>query len=77
MPLKKWIFQYSIALPLVFLLLAGVQYLKGRTLGYAIEFGIMWSFITVGIFAIRRAYNFRKHIDCQVCRDLPEHKESK
>ena len=60
MPIKKWIFQYCIALPLVFVLLTGVQYLKGRSPAYAIEFGLIWSVISVAIFAARRAYNYRK-----------------
>ena len=77
MPVKKWILQYCIALPVVFLLLAGIQYLKGRALWYSIEFGMIWSFISVGIFAIRRAYNFKKHIDCQLCGDLPGDKETR
>ena len=71
MPVKKWMFQYSIALPLVFLLLAAVQYLKGHTLMYSVQFGVMWAFISIAIFAARRAYNFRKNIACQVCNDLP------
>ncbi|MFW8591879.1 hypothetical protein ACOI22_13810 [Glaciecola sp. 2405UD65-10] len=75
MPIQKWIFQYLVALPVVFLLLAGVQYLKGRTLSYSIEFGLIWSFISVAIFALRRAYNFRKKIACEVCNDLPSEKK--
>ena len=71
MPIKKWIFQYSIALPVVFVLLAGVQYLKGLSLSYAIEFGVIWSVISISIFAVRRVYNFRKNIACELCNDLP------
>ncbi|WOI35674.1 hypothetical protein R1T43_10560 [Alteromonas sp. CI.11.F.A3] len=70
MPIKKWIFQYSIAFPLVFALLSGIQYIKGHTLSYSVVFGITWSFISVAIFATRRAYNFKKNIDCQLCNDL-------
>jgi len=36
MPIKKWAVQYAIALPIIFVLLAGVQYLKGRSLEYSI-----------------------------------------
>lgn len=71
MPVKKWIYQYSVALPLVFILLAGVQYWKGRTIEYSIEFGILWSVLSVLVFALRRAYNYRKNINCAVCNDLP------
>lgn len=71
MPIRKWLLQYCIALPITFSLLAGVQYLKGQTVSYSIEFGVIWSFITIAIFAIRRAYNFRKNIACDICNDLP------
>ncbi|CCQ10989.1 hypothetical protein PALB_18630 [Pseudoalteromonas luteoviolacea B = ATCC 29581] len=71
MPIKKWIYQYSIALPVVFLILAGVQYFKGRSAEYSIEFGIIWSIISVSVFAIRRIYNYRKSINCAICNDLP------
>ncbi len=74
-PIKKWLFQYSIALPLVFLLLAAVQYAKGRSLEYAIEFGLVWSFISVAVFAARRAYSFRQNIHCALCNDLPKKEE--
>ena len=71
MPIKKWVFQYTVALPLIFVLLSSVQYLKGRGLEYSIEFGIFWALITVFIFAITRVYYFRKNINCTVCNDSP------
>ena len=72
MPLKKWAIQYAIALPIVFVLLAGVQYLKGRSLEYAIEFGVLWALISVSIFAVRRYYSYRKNINCHICNDMHE-----
>jgi hypothetical protein len=75
MPIRKWILQYTLALPIVFGLLAGVQYLKGKDLEYCLEFGLIWSLISVGIFAANRAYNFRKNIDCAICNDLPKAKD--
>ena len=76
MPIKKWIFQYAIALPIVFVLLAGVQFLKGRSLEYSIEFGVLWSLISVVIFAIRRFYNYRQNINCAVCNDIPNNNQN-
>lgn len=70
MPIKKWIIQYTIAFPIVFIFLSSVQYLKGRSVEYAIEFGILWSLISITIFAVRRFYNYRKNIDCIVCNDI-------
>lgn len=72
MPIRKWIIQYSIALPLLFALFAGVQYFKGQTLTYSLSFGAIWSVIALSLFAFRRAYNFRKNIACQLCNDLPD-----
>lgn len=56
MPAKKWIVQYAVALPIVFAILAEVQYLKGRRVEYPIEFGVIWSCISVTTFAVRRYY---------------------
>jgi hypothetical protein len=76
MPIKKSIFQYVIALPVIFVLLAGVQYLKGKSVEYSIEFGILWALVSVTIFAIRRFYNYRKSINCKLCNDLPNNNQS-
>ena len=71
MPIKKWIAQYAVALPVVFIVLAAVQYLKGHSLEYSIKFGVFWALLSVTVFAIRRYYNYRKNINCAVCNDLP------
>ena len=52
-------------------LLAVVQYLKGQSLEYSLEFGVTWAVISIGIFALRRIYNYRKNINCALCNDLP------
>ena len=70
MPIKKWIFQYSIAFPILSALFSSVQYFKGQTVSYSVTFGLTWAFISIAIFATRRAYNFKKNIDCQLCNDL-------
>ena len=75
MPIKKWVVQYALALPAIFVTLASVQYLKGRSVEYSIEFGILWALVSVTIFAIRRFYNYRKNINCTVCNDLPNNKQ--
>ncbi len=74
MPIRKWTIQYLIAFPVVLMLLAGGQYFKGRDLDYAIEFGLIWAAISITVFALRRAYNFKKNIACSLCNDLPENK---
>lgn len=75
MPIKKWIFQFTIALVIIFIVLTGVQYLKGRSLEYSIEFGALWALASLAIFAIRRFYNYRKNINCAICNDLPNHSQ--
>lgn len=76
MPIKKWIFQYAVASPIIFVLLTGVQYLKGRSVEYSVEFGVLWTFISIAVFASRRIYNYRKNIDCIICNDLPKNTDS-
>ncbi|GAA0852561.1 hypothetical protein GCM10009114_02890 [Aliiglaciecola litoralis] len=76
MPIKKWIIQYSVALPLLFALFASVQYLKGSSLEESIEFGLLWSTLSLTVFALRRVYNFRKNINCSICNDLPDNEKS-
>ena len=75
MPVKKWLVQYTLALIIIFIVLTGVQYTKGRSLEYSIEFGLLWSLLSVILFAIRRFYNYRKNIHCTICNDLPNHKQ--
>ncbi|NMH58689.1 hypothetical protein [Alteromonas ponticola] len=77
MPITKWLVQYSIAFPLIFLLLAGVQYLKGHAIAYSIEFGLLWTTLSITVFALRRAYIFRKNVHCHLCNDLPADETTK
>lgn len=76
MPKKKWLIQYCIAFPLICAFLSLVQYAKGKPLEYAIEFGLLWAAISLLVFAVRRAYNFHKSIDCALCNDLSARKAS-
>lgn len=76
MPIKKWATQYAIAFPIIFLILAGIQYFKGRSIEYSIEFGMTWSIISIFIFAFKRVYNYRKNINCAICNDI-DNKSSK
>jgi hypothetical protein len=76
MSIKKWFFQYTLALPIIFVVLAYIQYLKGRSIDYSVEFGILWALISVAVFAMRRMYNYRKNINCSLCNDLPKNSEN-
>jgi hypothetical protein len=74
MPIKKWAIQYITAFPLIFAILASVQYLKGSSIEQSLEFSLLWSAISMTIFASRRAYMYQKNIACAVCNDLPKKK---
>ncbi|MBT1064277.1 hypothetical protein KJY73_11870 [Bowmanella sp. Y26] len=71
MPIKKWFIQYLLGFPILFALLSGIQYLKGRSWDYALSFGLLWSLISLAIFASTRLYYYRKGMYCKVCNDLP------
>ena len=72
MPVRKWIFQYVMMLLALFVLFSGVQYLKGRELEYALEFGVLWAFVSSTIFLAVRIRNYKNRVACQLCNDLPE-----
>ena len=74
MPIKKWTLQYLVAFPLLATIFASVQYFKGQSFSYSLEFGVTWAFISISIFAARRIYNFKKQIHCEICNDIQNHK---
>lgn len=65
-------FQYLMMLLTLSALFSGVQYLKGRGLEYALEFGVLWAFISSTIFLVVRIRNYKNRVACQLCNDLPE-----
>ena len=72
MPIRKWIFQYTMMVLALSVLFAGVQYLKGRALEYALEFGLLWAFASSTIFLVVRIRNYKNQVACQLCNDLPD-----
>lgn len=72
MPIKKWLKQYAVAMPLLFALFTCTQYVKGHSLKDSMAFAVTWACITLLIFAVTRAYNFKRNVYCQLCNDLPE-----
>ncbi len=75
MPIKKWLRQYAIALPVLCVIFTLSQYIKGHAIDDSIEFAIFWAFVSLGIFALTRAYNFHQNRYCALCNDLPVNKE--
>lgn len=65
-------FQYLMMLLTLSALFSGVQYLKGRGLEYALEFGVLWAFISSTIFLVVRIRNYKNRVACQLCNDLSE-----
>ena len=53
-------------------IIAGVQMLKGRTLGYSVTQGLLWAAIASTIFTGARIYQSRRGRHCAICRDTPE-----
>ncbi len=72
MPIRKWVLQYAVMVLILFTLFSGVQYLKGHSIEYALEFGALWGLISSTIFLVVRIRNYRNRIACQLCNDLPE-----
>ncbi|OFI35748.1 hypothetical protein BFC17_10705 [Alteromonas lipolytica] len=71
MPIKKWLRQYAVALPVLTGIFTLSQYSKGYTLTDAVEFALYWALVTLAIFAVSRAWNFHRHQYCGLCKDLP------
>ncbi len=76
MPIRKWVLQACIALPVLFLLFASIQYFKGKPLEYSLEFGAFWSAVSITIFFASRVYYFKKGMACKVCNDVPNEENS-
>ena len=52
MPIKKWTLQYLVAYPLLATIFASVQYFKGQSFSYSLEFGVTWAFISISILQL-------------------------
>ena len=67
----KLIRGFLVVLAGAFIVIAGVQLLKGNSVEYAAPEGLLWSMITAVVFTVARAYRLRKGQYCAVCGDLP------
>ena len=54
-----------------------VQYIKGQTVSYSVTFGLTWAFITIVIFATRRAYNLKRTSTASCVRLKPKRRAAK
>jgi hypothetical protein len=67
----KLIRGFLVVLAGAFVVIAGVQLLKGNSIEYAASEGLLWSVITAAVFTVARAYRLRKGQYCAACGDLP------
>lgn len=72
MPIKRWLIQFAWQMPLLALILGGLQYLRGRGPDYSIEFGLIWGTLSAAIYLATRIYYFRKGMYCKVCKDIDQ-----
>ena len=75
MPIRKWLRQYAVALPVLIGIFTLSQYAKGYALDDALEFAVFWALVSLAIFAVTRAWNFHRHQYCALCNDLPVEKQ--
>jgi len=67
----KLIRGFLVVLAGAFIVIAGVQLLKGNSVEYAAPEGLLWSMITAVVFTAARAYRLLKGQYCAACGDLP------
>jgi hypothetical protein len=67
-----WVRRFVVVFAGAFVVIAGVQFLKGHTLDYSVTEGLLWSVITATVFTAARIYQSRKQQHCAICRDTPE-----
>ncbi|MBY0573483.1 MAG: hypothetical protein K2P84_07355 [Undibacterium sp.] len=72
MGLLFWIRRFITVFVVAFILIAGAQMLRGHDIAYALEQGLIWSFISSSIFVISRFIQARNKKHCALCRDTPE-----
>lgn len=72
MGLAFWIKRAVLVFSCVTLLLFVVQLIKGYSTIEAIEYALLWAFISTAIFMATRLYYARKGVACAICQDTPE-----
>lgn len=76
-PWARWLRQALVMLIVISPVFALIQFLKGHSLEYSLEFGAFWGVISTVIFSLTRAYNYKRNIYCALCNDLPAAKEQR
>lgn len=67
-----WIRRFVLVALTLFIIIGGVQYLKGHSAGYSIGQGILWALVSATIFTVSRFYQSRRGQHCALCNDIPD-----
>lgn len=67
-----WIRRFLTVFAIAFVIIAGVQWLKGRTSADALFQGAFWALLSTSLFTATRWYRARRGEHCALCRDTPE-----
>lgn len=66
-----WVRRFFVVFAGAFVIIAGVQALKGHALAYSAAQGLLWAATTATIFTIVRFYQARRGMHCAICKDTP------
>lgn len=58
--IQKWALQYLLMAIVLCPIFSTVQFIKGQTLEYALQFGLIWSLITSTVFLLARYKGSKK-----------------
>ena len=67
-----WVRRFFVVLVGAFVLITGVQLLKGHARDAALVHGLIWAPLTAAVFVTGRLYQSRRGQHCAVCQDTPE-----
>jgi len=66
-----WIKRFFTVAGIAFAVIFLAQCLKGNSLYYSLEQGLIWGIISAAIFTGSRIYHSRKGQHCAICNDIP------
>ena len=67
-----WLRRFLTVLLSAFIIIGGVQLLKGHSLTYAATQGAIWASLSATIFTVGRFFQARRGQHCVICNDTPE-----
>ena len=67
-----WIRRFLTVLFSAFVIIGGVQLLKGHSPSYAAFQAAVWSLLSATVFTVSRFFQARRGQHCALCKDTPE-----